>query len=96
MAVQGHSGSDILYQANEAGAYKRTGLGTEEYVRKPFYVICWEGKNYVCHHKTESGKIWNGLILEGYRDGELVETVSLDRGAGIADGFGHILSGRLS
>ncbi len=75
----GPFGEYILYQANEAGAYKRTGLGTEEYVRKPFYVICWEGKNYVCHHKTESGKIWNGLILEGYRDGELVETVSLDR-----------------
>ena len=75
----GPFGEYILYQGNEAGAYKRTGLGTEEYVRKPFYVICWEGKNYVCHHKTESGKIWNGLILEGYRDGELVETVSLDR-----------------
>ena len=75
----GPFGEYILYQANEAGAYKRTGLGMEEYVRKPFYVICWEGKNYVCHHKTESGKIWNGLILEGYRDGELVETVSLDR-----------------
>lgn len=75
----GPFGEYILYQGNEAGAYKRTGLGTEEYVRKPFYVICWEEKNYVCHHKTESGKIWNGLILEGYRDGELVETVSLDR-----------------
>lgn len=75
----GPFGEYILYQGDEAGAYKRTGLGTEEYVRKPFYVICWEGKNYVCHHKTESGKIWNGLILEGYRDGELVETVSLDR-----------------
>lgn len=75
----GEYGEYVLYQGDEAGAYKETGLGTEEYVRKPFYVICWEGKNYVCHHKTESGKIWNGLILEGYRDGELVETVSLDR-----------------
>lgn len=75
----GPFGEYILYRGNEAGEYKRTGLGTEEYVRKPFYVICFEGKNYVCHHKTESGKIWNGLILEGYRDGELVETVSLDQ-----------------
>ena len=79
----GPFGEYILYRGNEAGEYKRTGLGTEEYVRKPFYVICFEGKNYVCHHKTESGKIWNGLILEGYRDGELVETVSLDQVPGM-------------
>lgn len=75
----GAIGEYVLYQGNEAGAYKKTGLGAEEHVRKPFYVICWEGKNYVCHHKADAGKlVWNGLILEGYQDGELVETVSLN------------------
>lgn len=72
----GAFGEYVLYQGNEAGAYRRTGLGTEEHVRKPFYVICFEGKNYVCHHRTVSGR-WHGLILECYRDGGLVETVSL-------------------
>lgn len=72
----GAFGEYVLYQGDEAGAYIRTGLGTEEHVRKPFYVICWEGKNYVCHHRTASGR-WRGLILECYRGGGLVETVSL-------------------
>ena len=72
----GAFGEYVLYQGDEAGAYRRTGLGTEEHVGKPFYVICWEGKNYVCHHRTVSGR-WRGLILECYRDGGLVETVSL-------------------
>lgn len=72
----GAFGEYVLYQGDEAGVYIRTGLGTEEHVRKPFYVICWEGKNYVCHHRTVSGR-WRGLILECYRGGGLVETVSL-------------------
>ena len=75
----GEYGEYVLYQGDEAGAYKETGLGTEEHVRKPFYVICWEGKNYVCHHRADAGKlVWNGLILEGYQGGELVETVSFN------------------
>ena len=75
----GAYGEYVLYQGDEAGTYIRTGLGTEEHVRKPFYVIRWEGKNYVCHHRADAGKlVWNGLILEGYQGGELVETVSFN------------------
>ena len=46
-------------------------------MRNEFHVVRWEGKNYVCHRK--GGRNGSGLILEGYRNGELVETVSFNR-----------------
>ena len=73
----GGFGEYALCQGDGSGEYRKTGLGTEEYVRNIFHVICWEGKNYVCHRK--GGRNGTGLILEGYRDGKLVETVSFNR-----------------
>lgn len=75
----GGFGEYVLFQGDETGGYRRTGVGIEEHVRKEFYVICWEGKNYACHYKLNNGLYpMSGLILEGYRDGELVETVTLN------------------
>lgn len=73
----GGYGEYVLCQGDGAGKYRETGLGTEEYVRNEFHVVRWEGKNYVCHRK--GGRNGSGLILEGYRNGELVETVSFNR-----------------
>lgn len=73
----GGFGAYVFCRGDGTGEYRETGLGTEDYVRGEwFHVIGWEGKNYVCHRK--GGRNGTGLILEAYRDGRLVETVSFN------------------
>lgn len=68
----------ILYQGNEDGEYQETGVGSGAYVWW-YGVICWEGKNYVCRDEWDYGsKMFSGKVLEGYQNGELVETVWLN------------------
>lgn len=68
----------ILYQGRESGEYVRTGRGSSD-VRWRHTIIGWDGKNYVCRNEVDYGKrILSGLVLEGYRDGELTETVRLN------------------
>lgn len=68
----------ILYQGREDGEYVRTGRGSSD-VRWQHTIIGWEGKNYVCRDEVDYGKrILSGLVVEGYRDGELTETVRLN------------------
>lgn len=68
----------ILYQGREDGEYVRTGRGSSD-VRWQHTIIGWEGKNYVCRDGVDYGKrILSGLVIEGYRDGELTETIRLN------------------
>lgn len=66
----------VMFQGNEEGEY-----GETERVfafRWPFAVISWEGKNYVCRTVVDyDKKERSGLVLYGYRNGRLTETVSL-------------------
>lgn len=73
----GGFGEYALCRGDGTGVYKRTDIGTEDYVRGEWFcVMCWEGKNYVCHRK--GGRNGAGLIVEGYLEGELAETVSFN------------------
>lgn len=68
----------VLYQGQEDGTYRETGEGSGEFYWS-FTAVRWEGKNYICRDEVDYNKrIRNGLVLEGYRDGKLAETVSLN------------------
>ena len=68
----------VLYQGQEDGTYWETGEGSGKYYWS-FAAVRWEGKNYICRKEVDYEKrIMNGLVLEGYQDGKLVETVSLN------------------
>lgn len=68
----------ILYQGREDGEYVETGRGSSD-VYWPFTIISWEGKNYVCRDEVDYGtRMLTGLVVEGYRDGELTETLRLN------------------
>lgn len=66
-----------LYRGIEGGGYRETGHGSGTYWN-PFMVVCWNGKNYICRSEQDyNKKIKNRLVLEGYRDGKMVEAVFL-------------------
>ncbi len=74
----GGYGEYVLYQGGGDGIYRRTGVGSGEYIWR-YGVISWEGKNYVWRNELDYGsKMLSGKVLEGYQDGELVETVWLN------------------
>lgn len=58
--------------------YRETGEGSGEFYWS-FTAVCWEGKSYICRNEVNFDKrMKNGLVLEGYQDRKLVETVSLN------------------
>lgn len=67
----------IVYRGIEDGGYQETGHGSGIYWNA-FTVIRFEGKNYICRKSQDyNKKIMDGLVLEGYRDGKMAETVTL-------------------
>lgn len=68
----------VLYQGQEDGTWRETGEGSGE-LYWSFTAVRWEGKNYICREEVDFEKrIMKGLVLEGYQDGKLAETVSLN------------------
>lgn len=75
----------ILYRGMEDGGYQKTGYGSGTFI-EAFTPICFDGKNYICRREEDyDKKIENGLVLEGYRDGKMVETVTLSLVQGETD-----------
>ena len=75
----------VLYQGTAGGEYRKTGYGSGSIINE-FTPVHFEGKNYLCRTLWDyDKKIMAGLILEEYRDGRMVETMTLSLVQGKTD-----------